>query len=127
VDKRYLFYAMIPIMEKGYNLQEIRILGKVFKKKTNISEISKELGIDYKNTHRYINKLYKDELITLEPTKPVQGKKVYVALSEKALQEILDELEAITLRADHHKEIGNLINESRRKLRYTQLLDKHQT
>ena len=114
-------------MEKGYNLQEIRILGKVFKKKTNISEISKELGIDYKNTHRYINKLYKDELITLEPTKPVQGKKVYVALSEKALQEILDELEAITLRADHHKEIGNLINESRRKLRYTQLLDKHQT
>ena len=127
MDKRYLFYAMIPIMEKGYNLQEIRILGKVFKKKTNISEISKELGIDYKNTHRYINKLYKDELITLEPTKPVQGKKVYVALSEKALQEILDELEAITLRADHHKEIGNLINESRRKLRYTQLLDKHQT
>lgn len=124
MNKRYLFYALIPILERGYNIQEIKILQLVFEKKINISEISRELNIDYKNTHRYINKLYKDGLIILEPPKPIQGKKVYVTLSEKTLQEILDELEAITLRKEDYKEIENLIRESRRKLRYIQLLNK---
>ncbi|MDP3026611.1 MAG: hypothetical protein Q8N63_02805 [Nanoarchaeota archaeon] len=126
MNKKYLFYALIPIMERGYNMQEIKILQLVFEKKINIFGISRELSIDYKNTHRYINKLYKDGLIILEPLKPIQGKKVYVALSEKTLQEILDELEAITLRKDDKEEMINLIRESRRKLRYIQLLDKQQ-
>ena len=124
MNKRYLFYALIPIMERGYNLQEIKILQLVFEKKINIFGISKELSIDYKNTHRYIDKLHKDGLITLEPLKPIQGKRVYITLSEKTLQEILDELEAITLRKDDKEEIINLIRESRRKLRYIQLLNK---
>lgn len=119
-----LFYAFIPLMEKGYNLQEIKILQLVFEKKMNISEISRELKIDYKNTHRYINKLQKDGRIIFDPKKPTQGKKVYVALSEKTLGEILDELEATILKKEDYKEIENLIKESRRKLRYIQLMNE---
>ena len=117
-----LFHSFLPIMEKGYNMQEIKILQCVFEKKMNILEISRKLNIDYKNTHRYINKLRKNGLINIEPSKPIQGKKVYIALSEKTLQEILDELEAINLRKENYKEIENLIRESRRKLKYMQLL-----
>jgi len=126
MNKKNLFYALIPFMEKGYNIQEIKILQWIFEKKMNISEISRELNIDYKNAHRYINKMRKDGLIILEPSKPIQGKKVYVTLSGKTLQEILDELEAITLRKEDYKEIENIIKEARRKLRYIQLLDKQQ-
>ncbi len=124
MNKRNLFYALIPFIEKGYTLQEIRILQLIFEKRANISEISKELSIDYKNTHRYINRLHKNKLIVLEPLKPIQGKKVYVTLSEKTLQEILDELEAISLKGEYYKEIENLIRESRRKLKYIQLVKK---
>ena len=124
MNKRNLFYALIPFIEKGYTLQEIRILQLIFEKRANISEISKELSIDYKNTHRYINRLHKNKLIVFEPLKPIQGKKVYVTLSEKTLQEILDELEAISLRGEYYKEIENLIRESRRKLKYIQLVKK---
>ena len=122
--KRNLFYALIPFIEKGYTLQEIRILQLIFEKRVNISEISKELNIDYKNAHRYINRLHKDKLIIFEPPKPVQGKKVYITLSEKTLQEISDELEAIILRKENYKEIEILIRESRRKLRYMQSINK---
>jgi len=122
--KKNLFYALIPFMEKGYNLQEIKILQLVYEKKMNISEISKVLNIDYKNTHRYINKLSKDGLIILDPKNPIQGKKVYITLSEKILEEILDELETTILRKEDYVEIENLIKESRRKLRYIQLLNK---
>lgn len=69
MNKRNLFYAFIPLIERGYNLQEIKILQLVFEKRTNISQISKELNIDYKNTHRYINKLHRDGLIIFEHTK----------------------------------------------------------
>ena len=124
MNKRNLFYALIPFIEKGYTLQEIRILQLIFEKRANISEISKELSIDYKNTHRYINRLHKNKLIVFEPLKPIQGKKVYVTLSEKTLQEILDELEAISLKGEYYKEIENLIRESRRKLKYIQLVKK---
>ena len=124
MNKRNLFYALIPFIEKGYTLQEIRILQLIFEKRANISEISKELSIDYKNTHRYINRLHKNKLIVFEPLKPIQGKKVYVTLSEKTLQEILDELEAISLTGEYYKEIENLIRESRRKLKYIQLVKK---
>lgn len=126
MNQKNLFYALIPFMEKGYNLQQIKILQLVYEKKMNISEISKTLNIDYKNTHRYINKLYKDGLIILEPKKPKQGKKVYVTLSERTLGEILDELETTMLRKEDYKEIENLIRESRRKLRYLQLFYKQQ-
>lgn len=119
-----LFHSFLPIMEKGYNLQEIKILQLVYEKKMNISEISRILKIDYKNTHRYINKLYNDGLITLDPKKPLRGKKVYITLSEKTLSEISDELEAIILRKDNKEEIINLIKETKRKLRYIQLLKK---
>ena len=124
MGKKHLLYALIPIMERGYNFQEIKILQLVFEKKITISEISRELNIDYKNTHRYISRLHKDGFITLEPSKPIRGKKVYITLSEKALQEISDELEAITLRKEDYTEIETLIRESRRKLRYVQLLNK---
>ncbi|MFH1801581.1 MAG: winged helix-turn-helix domain-containing protein [archaeon] len=120
MDKRNLLYALAPFIEKGYNTQEIKILRCVFEKKANISEISRELNIDYKNTHRYIDKLWKKGLIIIEPSKSVKGKKTYVTLSEKTLQEILDELESITLRGNDYKEIENLIKESRRKLKYIQ-------
>jgi len=122
--KRNLFYAFIPLIERGYNLQEIKILQLVFEKRTNILQISKELNIDYKNAYRYINKLHKDELIIFEPKKPIQGKGIYITLSKKILQEILDELEGITLKKEDYKEIENLIRESRRKLKYIQLTNK---
>ena len=124
MDKRYLFYAFIPVMERGYNLQEIKILQLIFKKKMNMSEISRKLKIDYKNTHRYISKLHKDGLIILEPSKPIQGKKVYITLSKRILGEVLDELEATMLRKEDYKEIEELIKESRRKLKYIQLIGK---
>jgi predicted transcriptional regulator len=124
MNNKYLFCAFIPVMERGYNLQEIKILQLVFKKKINISEISRELNIDYKNTHRYIEKLHKDGLIILEPSKPIQGKKVYITLSKKILGEVLDELEAIILKKEDYSEIEELIKESRRKLKYIQLTDK---
>jgi len=111
-------------MEKGYNMQEIKILQVVYGKRISISEISKILKIDYKNTHRYINKLSNNGLIILDPKKPMQGKKVYITLSEKTLGEILDELEASMLRKDNKEEIINLIKETKRKLRYIQLLKK---
>ncbi|MFH1711279.1 MAG: helix-turn-helix domain-containing protein [Nanoarchaeota archaeon] len=126
MNKQYLFYPFIPIMERGYNIHEIKILQLVFEKKRNISEISRELNIDYKNTHRYVNKLHKEGLIIIEPSKPIQGKKVFVTLSEKTLSEILNELEAILLRKDNREEIINIIKEAKRKLRYIQLLDKQQ-
>lgn len=124
VIKKNLFYALIPLMENGHNIQEIKILQLVFEKKMNISEISRELKIDYKNAHRYINKLHKDGRIILDPKKPLQGKKVYIALSEKTLTEILDELETTVLKKEDYKEIENLIKESRRKLRYIQLTNE---
>lgn len=124
MNKRYLFYALIPLLERGYNFQEIKILQLVFERKINISEISKVLNMDYKNTHRYINKLCEKKLIILEPQKPIQGKKVYVTLSEKTLQEILDELETMILRKENYKEMEEIIRESRRKLKYIQLIDK---
>jgi len=120
MNKRYLFYALIPIMERGYNLQEIKILHWVFEKKISISEISRELKIDYKNAHRYIKRLHKDGLIILDPPKPIQGKKVDITLSEKTLAEILTELRALISRKDDSREIENLIQESGRKLRYIQ-------
>ncbi len=119
-----LFHSFLPIMEKGYNMQEIKILQVVYGKRISISEISKILKIDYKNTHRYINKLSNNGLIILDPKKPMQGKKVYITLSEKTLGEILDELEASMLRKDNKEEIINLIKETKRKLRYIQLLKK---
>ncbi len=107
-------------MERGYNLQEIKILHWVFEKKISISEISRELKIDYKNAHRYIKRLHKDGLIILDPPKPIQGKKVDITLSEKTLAEILTELRALISRKDDSREIENLIQESGRKLRYIQ-------
>ena len=83
MNHKKLFYALIPFLEKGYNLQEIKILELVFEKKMNISEISRSLKIDYKNAHRYISKLHDEKLIVLNPKEPVQGKKVYVTLSDK--------------------------------------------
>lgn len=121
MNHKKVFYALVPFLERGYNLQEIRILELVFEKRMNISEISKELDIDYKNAHRYINKLHEDKLIVLNPKEPIQGKKVYITLSEKTLGEILDELEATMLRKEDYKEIENTIREARRKLRYTQI------
>ena len=55
------------------------------------------IKIDYKNAHRYINKLYKENLILLDRKESIQGKKVYATLSEKTLGLILDELEATML------------------------------
>lgn len=124
MNKRYLFYALAPIMEKGYNLQEIKILQWIFEKKISISEISRELNIDYKNAHRYVNKLYKDGLIILNPSKPIQGKKVDITLSEKTLKEILDELKVIISKKEDYSEIESLIQESGRKLRYVQSQNK---
>lgn len=124
MNNKKLFYALIPIMEKGYNLQEIKILQLIYEKKMNISEISRELKIDYKNAHRYVNKLHKDGLIILSSSKPSQGKKIYITLSEKTLIEILDELETTILRKEDYREIEKMIKESRRKLRYIQLSNK---
>jgi len=121
MNQKKLFLALIPFLERGYNFQEIKILQLVFGKGMNISEISRELKIDYKNAHRYISKLHDDKLIILNPKEPVQGKKVFVTLSEKTLGEILDELEATMLRKEDYKEIENTIREARRKLKYTQM------
>ena len=118
-----LFYAFISLVEKGCNLQELKILQLVFEKKMNISEISKLSGIDYKNTHRYINKLFKKGMITMDPKKPIQGKKVHIALSERTLELILDELESTMLKREDYEEIENTIKEARRKLRHIQLLN----
>jgi len=68
--------------------------------------------------------LHKDGLIILEPSKPIQGKKVYITLSKRILGEVLDELEATMLRKEDYKEIEELIKESRRKLKYIQLIGK---
>ncbi len=121
MNPKKLFLALIPFLEKGYNIQEIKILQLVFEKGMNISEISRLLKIDYKNAHRYVNKLHDNKLIILNPKEPVQGKKVNVTLSEKTLGEILDELEATMLRREDYKEIENTIREARRKLKYTQI------
>ena len=119
-DKK-LFYALVPLMEKGYNFQEVKILQLAFEKKMNISEISKASGIDYKNAHRYVKKLCQDGLIIMNPKKPVQGKRVDITLSEKTLNLILDELESIVLKKEYYKEMENTIKEARRKLRHVQL------
>lgn len=119
-----LLYAFIPLMESGYNFSEIKILQLVFEKKMNISEISKESGIDYKNTHRYIKKLSKEMMIVMDPKKPIQGKKVIITLSEKTLELVLDELETILLKKENYLEIENTIKEARRKLRHIQLSNK---
>jgi predicted transcriptional regulator len=124
MNPKKLFYALIPFLERGYNLQEIKILELIFEKGMNISEISRALKIDYKNAHRYVSKLSDDKLIILNPKEPVQGKKVQVTLSEKTLGEILDELEATILRKEDYKEIENTIREARRKLRYIRLSNK---
>jgi len=51
-------------------------------KKSSISDISKDLNIDYKNTWRYIKQFQKSGLIKLNPKKPSQGKKVLVSINE---------------------------------------------
>ena len=121
MNEKNLFRAFIPLLEQGYNLQEIKILQAVFGKRMNISQISKELKIDYKNTHRYIHKLKNGGLITLNPSKPVRGKKIEITLSEKALNTILDELETILLKKEDYKNIEEIIKETRRKLRFVHL------
>ena len=124
MNNKKLFYSLIPLLEVGHNFQEIKILQLVFEKKMNILEISKTLGIDYKNAHRYISKLCKENLILLDKKESVQGKKVYVTLSEKTLGLILDELEATMLKKEDYKEIEETIKEARRKLRYLQISNK---
>jgi len=51
-------------------------------KKNSISDISKDLNIDYKNTWRYIKQFQKSGLVKLNPKKPSQGKKVLVSINE---------------------------------------------
>ena len=122
MQKMYLEYALLPIMRREkLNLQEIRIIQLSYDKKMTISEISKTLNMDYKNTHRYISELHKKNLLSLDPNVPSQGKKVYVILSEILLSDILDELEKILLRKNYLKDIKHLINESRRKIRFLNL------
>lgn len=118
VKEQNLTYSFIPLLEEGYNWQEIRILKLVYKKKVNISEISKTLNIDYKNTHRYINKLNKSGLIILDPPKTSKGKKTYITLSKKTLIIMKDELEKILLIKDNHINIRELLKENKRKIRY---------
>jgi len=52
-------------------------------RKNSISDISKDLDIDYKNTWRYIKQFQKSGLIKLNPKKPSQGKKVLVSINEE--------------------------------------------
>jgi predicted transcriptional regulator len=118
VEDQNLIYALIPLLEEGYNWQELRILKLVYKKKLNISEISKTLGIDYKNTHRYIHKLNTAGLIILDPSKPSKGKTISITLSVEMLVKIKDELEKIILRKDTYVNIPELLKENKRKIRY---------
>ena len=121
MNQKNLFRALIPYLEKGHNIQETKILQLLFEKKMNISQISKTLDIDYKNTHRYIHKLKEAGLVLLSQNKPARGKKVEIILSEKALKEILDELEATLLKKEDYQEMTLIIKETQRKLRFIQL------
>lgn len=63
--------------------KDLRILELLMKKPHTITEISKSLKMDYKNTHRYCMKLYSLKQVHLDPTpdKSKRGSPVMVSLA----------------------------------------------
>lgn len=74
------------LLSKGVPLNEnkVKILEYLIKnKEASISEISRELKIDYKNTHRYIQQFKKAGAVKLNPNELSRGKKVMVSLNRE--------------------------------------------
>ena len=75
-------------MIKSLSNKEQEILQFIKQKNRNISEVSKELNIDYKNTHRYCTKLYVAGLIRIEPSNELRKKGKPVTLIYNDEQEV---------------------------------------
>ena len=73
--------AGIELAQRGYagnlNRKEIAILILIRKVKT-ISEVSRELKIDYKNVWRYLRRLVKMDLVLSSASDNNQGRRIYV-------------------------------------------------
>lgn len=73
----------IMLLEKGLpaTLTRVDILDFIHQNiSPTISEISRGVGFDYKNTHRYIQEFKKHDIVKLTPNTPSRGKKVIVTL-----------------------------------------------
>lgn len=116
VDKKYLLYVLMPLIEEGYSYNEVRIMKMVYQTPSSISEISRELGLDYKNTHRYVKNLHKLGWVKLEPPTFSQGKKVIVSLPEEKLKFLIDNLEKKILGAEGQKEFNSELQNMEKRL-----------
>jgi len=80
------FALIIASQNIDLNSAKIKILIYLFKnkeKEVSISQISKDLKIDYKNTWRYVKELHDYNFINLNPETPSQGKKVLVSINKE--------------------------------------------
>ena len=73
----------IILLKKGLSTTQIKldILNFINENVSpTISEISRGVGFDYKNTHRYIQEFKKHNIVKLTPNTPARGKKVFVEI-----------------------------------------------
>jgi len=68
------------ILRKICNKTKLKILDLLKERKLSISELKRELGINYKCVWLHIKSLEKLELIHRSPRKVSQGKKVIISL-----------------------------------------------
>ena len=80
-------FMMLALLSQDIPLNPIKtkillyLLKNIDKEKT-ISDISRDLKIDYKNTRRYVRYFNNKGIVKLNPEKPSQGKKVMVSINQ---------------------------------------------
>ena len=80
-------FMMLALLSQDIPLNPIKtkillyLLKNINKEKT-ISDISRDLKIDYKNTRRYVEYFNNKGIVKLNPEKPSQGKKVLVSINQ---------------------------------------------